>query len=325
MFGIGSTEILLVLVLVLVVGGPERLPGAMRWAGRQAGAVRRAAHQVQDAILEGDAAARRGDHAVPYGPDGIDGESPRGPARPSVEGQAILARLADLRQRLLVSAVAVGIAVAACFVAAPRIWSVLAAPLREAVGTDGAIAITSPTEGVTTWMGLALYGGLVLASPVIFHQAWGLASPVLGGLRRSVLSLAVASTLLFLAGASFGYLVMFRQVFPFLLSVTRAAARPVISMAAYLDTAAWMLLLFGLCFELPVVIWVLARVGVVTPRRMVRAFRYSVVGIFVVAAVITPPDPVSQVVMAVPLLILYGASIGVAALAAPARGKSPAG
>ncbi len=325
MFGIGSTELLLVLILLLVLGGPERLPEALRWTGRQAGAVRRAAGQLQDAILEGDAAARRADQAVAFGAPGDGGETTREPARPPSEGHALLARLADLRRRLLVSAAAVGAAVVVCFVAAPRIWAFLAAPLQDAVGTDGTVAVTSPTEGVTTWMGLALYAGLVAASPVVFHQAWGFAAPALGGLKRTVLGLAAASTILFLAGAAFGYLVMFRQVFPFLLAITRGAARPVISMASYLDMAAWMLLLFGLCFELPVVVWVLARLGLVTPRRMIRAFRYSVVGIFVVAAVITPPDAVSQAVMAIPLLALYGIGIGVAAVAAPRRPTRPAG
>ena len=319
MFGIGSTEILLVLALLLLVGGPERLPRALRWTGRQAGAVRRALGELQDAILEGDARP-----ADPTPAEEV-AETARGPARPPSPGHALLERVVELRRRLLVCAAAVGTAVVACFLLAPRIWSLLAAPLEEAVGADGAIAVTSPTEGITTWMGLALYAGLVLASPVIFHQAWAFAAPVLGGLRRTVLGLGLASTLLFLGGAAFGYLVMFRQVLPFLLSVTRDAARPVISMAAYLDMAAWMLLHFGLCFELPVVVWVLARLGIATPGRMVRAFRYSVVGIFVVAAVITPPDAVSQVVMAAPLLVLYGVSIGVAALAAPRRPKAPAG
>ncbi|MBN1337626.1 MAG: twin-arginine translocase subunit TatC [Deltaproteobacteria bacterium] len=327
MFGIGTSEAFLLLVLILVLGGPERLPATLRWAGRQARAIRGAMEALQDAILEGEATRRWADYAT--GDDGsAPGEAevgPRRPSRASEQGHALLGRLAELRRRLLVSAAAVGIGVGVCFVAAPRIWAFLAAPLWDAVGADGTIAVTRPTEGVTTWMGLSLYAGLVVASPVLFLQAWGFAAPRLGGLRRAVLGLGLVSTVLFLAGAAFGYLVMFRQVFPFLIAITHQAARPVISMAAYLDTAAWMLLLFGLCFELPVVVWVLARLGWVTPRRMVRGFRYAVVGIFVVAAVVTPPDVVSQAVMALPLLVLYGVSIGVSALARPAPPKGLAG
>jgi sec-independent protein translocase protein TatC len=164
-----------------------------------------------------------------------------------------------------------------------------------------------------TYLKVAGLAGVALASPVLFHQTWLFVAPGLYHKeRRVVLPLVLASTALFLGGVAFGYFVMFRYAFPFFLQITTEDVTAVLSIGAYLDVATKLLFAFGLAFQLPVVVFALARMGLVDHRDMIHGFRYGVVGIFVVAAVLTPPDVLSQVLMAVPLLVLYGVGVLVA-------------
>jgi sec-independent protein translocase protein TatC len=126
--------------------------------------------------------------------------------------------------------------------------------------------------------------------------------------------LVVASTTLFILGAAFGYLVIFRFAFPFFLAIVEGQAEAVISIAAYLSTATHMLLAFGICFQLPVAAYFLARVGLIDAIDMREGFKFAIVAMFVISALITPPDVLTQVLMAGPLLSLYGVGMLVAKL-----------
>ena len=169
-------------------------------------------------------------------------------------------------------------------------------------------------EGIITYLKVALLAGLLVASPVLFYQGWSFVAPGLYKKeRRTILPLVAASTTLFLGGASFGYFVIFKYGFSFFLSVIDPAeTSAVLSINSYLVTATKLLMAFGFSFQLPVVIFFLSRLGLIDHTDMIKGFRYAVVGIFCIAAAITPPDPLTQSLMAGPLILLYILSIAIA-------------
>ncbi len=263
------------------------------------------------------------------GPSTEDAEETRMP---------LLEHLRELRHRLLVAVGAVLAGMAVCFAFASELLAFMTAPMREVLGglddtavdraytfltvpihrvyepviSEGTLAITSsPLEGVYTYMLVAAAGGAILASPVVTYQLWRFVAPGLYKTeRRVVLPLALSSTLMFLLGSLFAYAVIFPVAFPFFLTVIDAEA--VLSIDGYLKTVVRMMLAFGLCFQLPVGTWFLARLGLVDHKDMIKGFRYAVVAIFVIAAIITPPDILTQILLGVPLVILYGVGIVVA-------------
>jgi sec-independent protein translocase protein TatC len=179
----------------------------------------------------------------------------------------------------------------------------------------GNMTIIAPLEGVMTWLRVGFFGGVVLSFPVIAYQLWWFIAPGLEPLeKRRIIPLVFASVLLMLLGASFGYFVIFRFGFPFFLSIMSSGAEANISLAAYLSTSLKLMVGFGVCFQLPVVIYFCARIGLLDARDMIQKFRYGIVIIFLVSAIMTPPDPMTQVLMAAPLTVLYVLSIGVAYL-----------
>jgi len=189
------------------------------------------------------------------------------------------------------------------------------------------MAITDPMEGIITYLKVALLAGLLAASPVIFYQLWAFVAPGLYKReRKTVVPLVIASTGLFLGGASFGYFIIFQYGFSFFLGVIDPAeTSAVLSINSYLITATKLLMAFGFAFQLPVVIFFLARIGLLDHKDMIRGFRYAMVGIFVLAAAITPPDPMTQSLMAAPLTLLYTLSIGIAwAFTTKKREEEPA-
>ncbi len=229
----------------------------------------------------------------------------------------LMEHLRELRNRLVISLVALGICIFGAFYFSTEIFDWLVAPMNLALKNrgEGTMAITDPLEGVFTYLKVAVLAGFFAASPVIFHQVWMFVAPGLYDQeRKMVLPLVFASTALFLGGAAFGYFVIFRYGFEFFLSVIDLETAAVLSINSYLMTATKLLFAFGACFQLPVGVFFLARIGLIDARDMIKSFRYAVVAIFTIAAFLTPPDPLTQALMAGPLLILYSLSIGVAAL-----------
>lgn len=255
----------------------------------------------------------------------------------------LLEHLRELRNRLVIAGIAllVGMIVGAlvvdpvyAFLSAPMrllldqgqrypeadaLYLQLTAPMRSLLPaslTDvqfpGTLAITSsPAEGMYTWLRVALITGALLASPVIAFQAWRFVAPGLYKTEQKVvLPLALASSFLFLLGVAFAYLVLLPVTFPFFLQVMRVEA--VLSIDGYLRSLIRMLVAFGICFQLPIGVWFAARLGFIDHKDMYRGFRYAVVGIFVVAAVLTPPDVITQTILSIPLLLLYVLSMGIA-------------
>jgi sec-independent protein translocase protein TatC len=226
----------------------------------------------------------------------------------------LMQHLIELRQRLLICLAAIAIGLGVTYFYAEQIWVFLSEPMNEAlVKHNGRLIQLDPLEGFTNQLRIAGLAGLLLASPVVTYQIWRFVAPGLYPKEQHVIvPLATASTFLFALGVTFGYFGVFTFAFPFFLEITYEGVEAQIPINTYLSMATRLLLAFGLCFQLPVVVYFLARVGLVNHRDMIKGFRYSLVGIFVLAAVMTPPDVISQVIMAIPLTLLYGIGIVVA-------------
>jgi sec-independent protein translocase protein TatC len=175
---------------------------------------------------------------------------------------------------------------------------------------------------------VALLGGLILASPIILWQLWLFVAPALYRReKRFAIPFLVASVLFFLSGCAFGYLEAFPVVVGFLVGMG-SNFQAVITINEYLSTASKVILGLGLCFELPILILFLTRMGVVSERWLLKKFKYAVLVVFVIAAIITPtPDVATQVVFAVPMLLLYLLGIAVSWIfrkrPAAAQGSGP--
>ena len=226
--------------------------------------------------------------------------------------------LAELRRRLARALAAIGVAFVVTYPNSAVLFELLKAPLRESAAANDLtfqIVGTGIAEAFFTRFGVSLIGALFLALPVVLYQLWRFIAP---GLEDREVAYAkwfvLFGTLFFMAGAAFCYEFVFPVGFPFFLQeYATIGVDPVLRISEYLSFTSRMMLAFGITFELPVVIFFLARIGFVTWRQLVAFSRYAVLLIFIVAAVLTPtPDAASQLMMAVPLLFLYGLSIGVA-------------
>jgi sec-independent protein translocase protein TatC len=230
----------------------------------------------------------------------------------------LIGHLYELRSRLIRVFLFTLVGCAGCFAFAQPIWDALVYPMNKALEASGrgTMAITEPLEGFITYLKVAGLAGVGLASPLIFHQIWGFVAPGLYPKeKKTILPLAMSSTVLFLGGAAFGYFVIFNLAFPFFLEITAELdenVEAVLSINAYLGLATKLLVAFGAVFQLPVVIYFLARIGLINHTDLFNSFRYAVVGMFFVSAIITPPDVLSQCLMAGPLIILYGVGIVIA-------------
>ena len=229
---------------------------------------------------------------------------------------SILDHLRELRTRFITIGVTCLVTCTVAFIFADDIFSALVAPMNVALEAhgEGTMAITDPMEGIVTYLKVGVLTGALAAAPVIFYQIWAFVAPGLYAReKKTVLPLVFASTALFFTGAAFGYFVIFRYGFEFFLSVIDPAeTAAVLSINSYLLTATKLLAAFGFSFQLPVVVFFLARMGLIDARDMVKGFRYAIVGIFLIAAFITPPDPLTQSLMAGPLVLLYGVGIIIA-------------
>lgn len=231
---------------------------------------------------------------------------------------SILDHLRELRERLIRALVSLLVSFFLCFAFSDQIFAWLAAPMNDALKATGAgsLAVTEAMEGFFVKVRTAGLSGVFLSSPLLFWQGWKFVAPGLYDReKRYVFPLVGASTGLFLGGAAFAYYVVFRWGFPVFLEMNGENVTAVITISSYLSFATTLLVAFGVAFQLPVVVWFLARLGLINHRDMIRGFRYSIVIIFVIAAILTPPDVLSQFMMAGPLVVLYGVGIIVARFA----------
>ena len=224
----------------------------------------------------------------------------------------LIEHLKELKTRVVRGGVAVLLAMFICFFFYKELWLILVGPIIEALESTGKGSLSQLRllEGIINQLKVAALSGLFFASPIVFYQGWQFIAPALyKNEKKFLIPLAFASTLLFLLGASFGYFIIFDFIFPFLLTASPENVTASISIDDALNTTTKLLLGFGLTFQLPVIAFFCGRAGMIDHKDMTSFFRYAVVGIFVISAFLTPPDPISQCLMAVPLTSLYGISI----------------
>jgi sec-independent protein translocase protein TatC len=222
----------------------------------------------------------------------------------------LTAHLQELRKRLILSFIAVGAGFILCYALAQPIFDILAAPLLKVMPAGGSLVFISVAEAFFTYMKVAFIAGLILASPFILYQIWAFVAPGLYQKeKRYVVPFVLGGSLFFAMGVLFGYFIAIPIGFKFLLGYATDFIKPMPSMKEYLSFSIKFLLAFGLVFEFPVVLVLLSRIGVIDAKMLARQRKYAILLIFVFAAVMTPPDIVSQVLMALPLIGLYELSI----------------
>jgi sec-independent protein translocase protein TatC len=223
--------------------------------------------------------------------------------------------LEELRWCILKSVLAVVLASCACFYFADAIFDFVVAPLRQNLQPGQNLIGTGVTEAFFVEIKVALAAGVLFASPVIFYQIWRFIAPGLSRQeRRWVLPFVFSATFFFVAGAFFCYRFVLPVAFKYFIEQYESmGVSPAIRIGEYFTFFFRMVLAFSGTFELPVFTYFLVRVGIWDYRFMLRSFRYALVAIFVVAAMLTPtPDVINQSLLAVPMIVLYILSIGIA-------------
>jgi sec-independent protein translocase protein TatC len=228
---------------------------------------------------------------------------------------SLLDHLDELRRRILYSIIAIFVAFLGSWYFAPQIFHWLERPFLDAVPAGEQLAFTDLPGPFMLYIKVALLTAIFVASPVLLIQLWLFLRPGLYKReRRLFLPFVFFTTLFFVAGGYFGYLVAFPMVVKFLLGVGEGF-KQVVTINAYFAMMSKILLGMGLVFEMPMLIFFLARMGVITAGQLVRWFRWAVLLIFVTAAIITPtPDVATQTVFAVPMILLYLLGVVVAAI-----------
>jgi sec-independent protein translocase protein TatC len=250
-------------------------------------------------------------------PDERDRPADREPEDEGDGGRmSFLEHLDELRKRLLISVAALVVGFVICLTFVGEIYTFIMRPLQEALPPGGEFIYTEPTEAFFLYMKMAALGGLVLATPVILWQLWAFVAPGLySHEKRYAIPFVVLATAFFTGGALFSHAIAFPWTWKFFASFGAGSRYlefvPRIGPVFALYTK--MLIAFGLVFQMPTVVYFLARLGLVTARFLLRQTKYAVLIIFIAAAVLSPgPDVVSQAVMAAPMILLYLVSIAIA-------------
>ena len=229
-------------------------------------------------------------------------------------GPRLVDHLLELRTRLLRGVAGLLLVFVALLPFANRLYGLLAQPLLDKLPAGGQLIAVEVASPFFAPVKLAFFLAVVVAMPWLLYQLWAFVAP---GLYRREKALAMpllgSSLLLFYAGCAFAFFVVLPAVFAFLASVTPEGVAMMTDINAYLDFVLVVFLAFGLCFELPVALVILVLLGWVAPAQLREARGYAIVGIFVVAAIVTPPDVVSQLMLAIPMVLLYEIGIWVAA------------
>jgi sec-independent protein translocase protein TatC len=241
----------------------------------------------------------------------------------------LLDHLVELRGRLLKSIIAFLIAFGICFHFAEPIFGFMVEPLARImhqIGGSQRMIYTALTEAFFTYVKVGMFGALMLSFPIFATQLWLFVAPGLYKKeKRAFLPFLVASPILFVMGCALVYYVIIPLAWTFLLGFQTTSAETVLpiqleaKVGEYLDLMMKLVFAFGLCFQLPVLLVLLVRVGLLRSESLVSKRRYAIVGTFIMAAVLTPPDVISQVALAVPILVLYELSIFAAKLVERSR------
>ncbi|MBZ5680869.1 MAG: twin-arginine translocase subunit TatC [Acidobacteriia bacterium] len=234
----------------------------------------------------------------------------------SLPAMGFLDHLEELRRRIIYSIIAVAVGFFACWWKVERIYDIMQRPIMDALRSNGMaekLVYLNPTEPFNLYLKIAALAGLFLTSPFVLYQVWMFISP---GLyrheKRYVVPFMISTIALFSAGGVFGYEIVYPQALNFLIKFGKQF-QPMITIKEYTDLFLAIILGMGLIFEMPILIFFLALMGIVSAGWMWRNFRYSILVIFIIAAIVTPTtDILNMCIFAAPMIALYLLSIGVA-------------
>ena len=235
--------------------------------------------------------------------------------------QSFNTHLVELRRRLMASFIVMGGATLLCFLVAQYIYGFLVEPLAIAMDKNGdstnRLIYTDLTEAFFTYMKVAFFAGVFISFPILLTQIWGFLAPGLyKNEKRALLPFLIATPILFFTGGAVVYYFIIPTAWPFFLGF-QSQANDAMSMpiqlearvSEYLDLIMTLIFAFGLCFQLPVILSLLGRAGMISSGALKKCRKYAIIAVFVVAAFLTPPDVISQVGLALPILALYELSI----------------
>jgi len=233
------------------------------------------------------------------------------------DGMAISEHLGELRKRLMIAALSWLVAFLGCYSFGEKLFEYIATPVRQSLPDGSSLVFINATEPFFTILKVSALAGLVVAFPIIIWQVWSFISPALyGHEKRLAIPFVFFSSLCFGTGTYFGFTFVFPMIFSFLVTygTNVGGVNAMLSMGAYLTLASRLLIAFGLVFELPIVIFFLARLGIVDHKWLSKNRKFALLLAFVMGAVLTPPDIFSQASIALPFIILYEVGIIVARL-----------
>jgi sec-independent protein translocase protein TatC len=232
-----------------------------------------------------------------------------------------LDHLEELRKRIVYSIVAVAVGTGLSWGYRVRIYAVMQKPIMDALRTHGLaekLVYLNPTDPFNMYLKIAMLAGLFLTSPFVLYQVWMFISPGLyRNEKRYVMPFMVSTITLFTLGGYFGYRIAYPRALDFFIGFS-GQFQPMITVGEYTQLFLSIVIGMGLIFEMPILVFFLAFMGIMTPSFMIKNFRYAILVIFVLAAIVTPtPDIVNMCVFAAPMLALYALSIGVAYIVHP--------
>lgn len=229
----------------------------------------------------------------------------------------LTSHLEELRKRLMIASISWLVAFLACYSVAEKLFKILSAPVQQALPEGSSLVFIQATEPFFTYLKVAAVAGVLVAMPVIMWQIWGFIAPALYKNEKIfAVPFVLASCLCFGVGTYFGFSFVFPTIFTFLVKFGTGGGEinAMLSMGSYLTLSTRLLFAFGMVFELPIIIFFLARMGVVDYKWLASKRKLALLFAFVIGAVLTPPDVFSQASIAIPFIVLYEVGIIVARL-----------
>jgi len=246
---------------------------------------------------------------------------------PAEDKLPLTMHLEELKKRLVRSLIVIGIGFGVCYFFKDGLFNIITRPLLKVMPKDSYMIYTSLPEAFFTYMKVAFFASLFMTAPFWLYQIWKFISPGLYPREKKyVIPFVLTSTFLFVGGILFAYFLALPPAFGFFVEFSTDSLRPMFTMREYLSFALKLLLAFGVSFQLPVFIFFMTKVGIVDSRLLAKQRRYAILIIFVAAAVLTPsPDAFTQIIMAIPLMILYEMSVFIAKFAEKKKKETEAG